>query len=231
MGERPADLRSGAESTIDAPLRALVFDFDGVILESNECKTDAFRDVFSRFPEHTETMMAFHRQWQWKSRYFKIDHLVENLLGRRGDTVLREELASEFSRRALEHLAEVPFVPGAKELLEEFAPRVPLYVASVTPQADLDATVTVRGLRGFFRDVYGCPPWTKTGAVADVIRREGCAPSAVALVGDAPGDLRSAEENGAEFVGRQSAIAFDPKPARMYPDLFAIADALRPRLQ
>jgi beta-phosphoglucomutase-like phosphatase (HAD superfamily) len=39
----------------------VILDFDGVVLESNAVKTEAFRDVFARFPEHAEAMMDFHR--------------------------------------------------------------------------------------------------------------------------------------------------------------------------
>ena len=38
-------------------IEALILDFDGVVIESNEVKTNAFHNVFSRFPEFTDTMM------------------------------------------------------------------------------------------------------------------------------------------------------------------------------
>lgn len=219
-----------AAETNGTLLRALVLDFDGVILESNEVKTEAFRDIFARYPEHSEAMMEFHHANAWASRYLKIDYLLRERLGSPDDTVLREELAGEFSRRTLAHLESVPFVGGAEEFLAEFSSRIPLYLASVTPQEDLDTTIRQRGLGGFFRGVYGCPPWTKADAIRDVIRREGGGTNGIALIGDAPGDLQAARETGVEFVARQSGILFEPPLDRVYDDLSAIGESLRPRL-
>jgi phosphoglycolate phosphatase-like HAD superfamily hydrolase len=213
-----------------APLRALVLDFDGVILESNEVKTEVFREIFARFPEHAEAMMEFHRANAWKSRYVKFDHLVQERLGLPADDPLRDRLAADFSRLTHERLLTTPFVGGAEAFLAEFAPRVPLYVASVTPQEDIDRTVDERGLRPFLRDVYGCPPWTKAGAIRDVLAREGLPGDQVALIGDASGDRAAAAEAGVEFIWRESAIRFDDPPAVGHSDMIGVAGYVRGRL-
>jgi beta-phosphoglucomutase-like phosphatase (HAD superfamily) len=41
-------------------LRAIVFDFDGVILESADIKTNAFRALFASYPEHVDQIVDFH---------------------------------------------------------------------------------------------------------------------------------------------------------------------------
>lgn len=214
----------------EGPLRVLVVDFDGVILESNDVKTEAFRDVFGRFPEHREAMMAYHLANLSVSRFVKFDYLLERL-GHPGDSVLRAELAADFSRCVLERMASVPFVAGAEAFLREVTPRLPVYLASVTPANDLDAILGQRGLRAWFRDVYGCPPWTKAGAVRDVLRREACAPRDALLLGDSAADQRAAAETGVVFVARDSGIPFDdPVPQKLFPDLASVAAHLRDRL-
>jgi len=211
-------------------LRVLVLDFDGVVLESNAVKTDAFCDVFARFPEHCEQMMAYHRAHVSVSRFAKFDHLLQRL-GRSGDAALRAELAAEFSRRTLERMATVSFVPGAEAFLREIAPCLPVYLASVTPAEDLDVILDQRGLRGWFRGVYGCPPWTKPDAVRDVLRREACSPQDAVLLGDSAGDQRAAAETGVEFIARDSGLPFDaPAPSVCFSDLNAVAAHLRDRL-
>lgn len=211
-------------------LRVLVVDFDGVILESNDVKTEAFRDVFERFPEHREAMMAFHFANLSVSRFAKFDALLERL-GRRDDAVLRAELAADYSRRVLERMASVPLVAGAEAFLREITPRLPVYLASVTPADNLDAILARRGLRAWFRDVYGCPPWTKPGAVRDVLRREACVAHDALLLGDSAADQRAAAEAGVEFIARDSGLPFDdPAPPLVFPDLVAVATHLRDRL-
>jgi phosphoglycolate phosphatase-like HAD superfamily hydrolase len=211
-------------------LRAIILDFDGVIVESNAVKTAAFADVFTRFPEHFDRMMAFHHANVSLSRFAKFDYLLRECLGRPEDVRLRDELAADFSRSTTSRVVACPAVAGADAFLQEFAPKVALYLASVTPQADLDEIVSRRRLRPFFREVYGCPPWTKEGAIRDVLRREDIAPALAVLVGDSEGDRRAADSTGVHFVARDSGLPFDAPPASIHADLRAIADYLRPRL-
>jgi phosphoglycolate phosphatase-like HAD superfamily hydrolase len=185
-------------------LRAVVLDFDGVIVESNEVKTDAFREIFARFPEHTAAMMDFHGANVALSRYAKFDHLLERL-GRSGDAKLREELAAEFSRQTIER------------------------IASVTLVEDLDVILERRGMCEWFRGVYGCPPWTKSEAIRDVLRREACAPDEALLVGDSEGDRRAAAEAGVDFVARNSGLAFAEPPRVVVRDLTGLAAHLAHR--
>lgn len=211
-----------------ARLRAVIFDFDGVILDSNALKTAAFREVFARYPEHADAMMAYHEAHVAQSRYDKFGYLVEQLLDRPGDGALVEALAGDFAALLRDRMDVCPFVPGAPELLEQLR-GVPLYLASMTPQDELQRLLDVRGLRHYCARVFGCPPWSKPDAVGAIVATLGGA-EGVVLVGDAAGDQRAAAAHGVEFVARDSGLAFDP-PVRGLPDLRDIALLLTARLQ
>jgi phosphoglycolate phosphatase len=216
---------------IEASIRVVILDFDGVVIESNQVKTLAFADVFARFPEHAEAMMAFHHANVSASRFVKIDHLVTNLLGRPGDTALRDSLANEFSRRSRELIATVPYVDGAEALLETVSSRVPLYLASVTPAEDLGAILAERNLTHFFHGVYGCPPWNKPAAIRDVLAHQGVRPDEAVLVGDSGGDQRAAAQTGVHFIARQSGLPFEWVPTVSFSDLTGVVDFLHPKLR
>ena len=70
---------------------AVLFDFDGVILESAEIKTRAFADLYADHPELVERIVAHHLEHVGLSRYAKFEWISRNLLGR--------ELSAEESRR------------------------------------------------------------------------------------------------------------------------------------
>ena len=210
-------------------LRVVILDFDGVVLESNAVKTEAFRDVFARFPTHTQAMMDFHHAHVSLSRFAKFDHLLE-LIGRAGDGALRADLAADFSRRTLDRIMAVPFVPGAEAFLRDATPRLPVYLASVTPADDLACILDRRGLTKWFRDVYACPPWSKPDAIRDVLRREGAAPSEAILVGDSAGDQRAALMARVPFLARDSGLEFDLPAPLTFPDMSGIADFIKARL-
>ncbi len=206
-----------------------MFDFDGVIVESNHIKTDAFAQVFAQFPEHAGTMMAFHHAHVSASRFEKFDYLLR-LLGRPGDQLLRERIAAEFSAVVKTRMAVVPFVKGAVALLEELKDRVPVYLASVTPDDELSATLARRGLGRFFRGAYGCPPWTKAGAIRDILASVRCLPEDAVLIGDSAGDLRAAADVGVAFIARDSGLSFGAYQGVRYPDLDAVGEVLSPRI-
>jgi phosphoglycolate phosphatase-like HAD superfamily hydrolase len=209
-------------------LRALIFDFDGVILDSNALKTAAFREVFARYPQHADAMMAYHEANVSQSRYEKFTYLVEQLLGRSGDRQLVNRLADDFADLLRNRMDVCPVVPGARELLDAASARVPLYLASVTPEEELLRLLDAHRLRHYFRRVYGCPPWTKPDAVGAIVSEVGGADD-VALIGDSSGDQRAAAVHGVEFIPRDSGLCFDP-PVAAHADVAVIASALLPRL-
>lgn len=210
-------------------LRVVILDFDGVVLESNSAKTQAFVDVFARFPEHSSAMMVFHEANVSASRFVKFAHLLERL-GRAGDERLGADLAAEFSRRTLERMSAIPFVVGAELFLSEITPRVPVYLASVTPAEDLASILDRRGLHQWFRGVYGCPPWAKADAVCDILKREECLPEHAVLVGDSAGDQRAAAATGVHFVARDSGLPFDAPLPELFSDMTAVRNHLIDRL-
>lgn len=206
------------------PIHTLILDFDGVIVESNDLKTRAFEKVFARFPEHAGAMMAYHEAHVSASRFDKFRYLVTELLGRADDDALMGELAEAFSAETRRQVAECPMVPGAAEFLASVTTRVPVYLASVTPQADLEAILELRGLTHHFTRVYGCPPWTKASAIEDI------AGEGVLFIGDSAGDQRAALATGVEFLARDSGLPFDdPQPASE-PDLHAVLARIQSRL-
>jgi len=199
-------------------LRVLILDFDGVVVESNDVKTQAFQAVFARFPEQAEAMMAFHNDHVSLSRFAKFEHLLA-LLGRADDSALMADLAADFSQRVLSGMKAVPFVAGAETFLRTMAPCLPVYLASVTPAEELGVILAQFGLTHWFRHVYGCPPWTKAAAVRDVLEREGVKPAEALLIGDSTGDQRTAQLTGIGFLARDSGLSFDVPLPLSFADL------------
>ena len=211
------------------PLRAIILDFDGVILESNELKTMAFERVFARFSEYAADMMAYHHAHVSESRFAKFTHLVTDRLGRPPDDPLVAELAGAFSAEMLRLIGACPMVPGAAEFLSAVGARVPLYLASVTPQEELEVILDRRGLSASFARVYGCPPWPKAQAIREILASVGTV-GGVLFVGDSAGDQRAAHETGVEFIARDSGLPFAAPPPRAFADMHGVLAAIAGRL-
>ena len=141
-----------------ADLKLLILDFDGVVVMSNDIKDEAFRQIFSRwFPDRLGDLMHYHLSHNAIPRRAKFDHVVKVILcDSRGDSLV-EELTREFERLTRQAVIDCPYGEGALEFLRVWSQRIPLYLASATPQLDLDLVVDGRKLRPFFKGVFGAP--------------------------------------------------------------------------
>jgi phosphoglycolate phosphatase-like HAD superfamily hydrolase len=209
-------------SYIPGALSVIIFDFDGVIVESNGIKDEIFQNIFQRYPEVYEQAYNYHTSNVFESRVKKF-HFLAKLLGEEHNDVFINKMLLEFSHLTLEKMKSVSFVNGAKEFLQNFSPRLPLYLASVTPIEDLEIIVSNLDIRQYFKGIYGCPPWKKSDAVLDILRIEGTDAQNVILIGDSAGDQSAATIAGVRFIGRNSGLHFnDPQPV-IFNDLAEIA--------
>jgi phosphoglycolate phosphatase-like HAD superfamily hydrolase len=208
-------------------VRAIVFDFDGVILESADIKTDAFIELFSNLePALVAQVREHHLANMGISRFVKFDWIYENLLRRPLPEPERIDLGDRFSAIALRKVLACEFVPGAEDALAALAPRYPLFVASGTPQGELDRVVDARELRGFFREVWGSPR-EKANILADIAARHELERQEILFIGDGSSDARAAAAAGTQFLARNTppmASHWARSGARQVDDLRGLAE-------
>lgn len=61
-------------------LENIIWDFDGVIVESNHIREKGFRKVLESFPENqVEELLVFHNNNGGLSRYVKFRYFFENI--------------------------------------------------------------------------------------------------------------------------------------------------------
>jgi len=182
---------------------AVVFDFDGVILESGDIKTVAFVELFADRPEHGDAIRAHHLENVGISRYKKFKWIYANLFQEPLSDAKSAALGEQFSELVLDKVLESPFVPGALEALEGLHGKLPLYVASGTPETELHHIVAHRNLDRFFEQVHGSPT-KKADVLQWVADRHGLASTGVLMVGDGESDHRAALAAKTSFYARRT---------------------------
>lgn len=183
------------------PTKLMVFDFDGVILESAGIKTDAFLELFADYPQHQTRVRDYHLEHQGVSRYQKFEWIYANLLKEPLSEQRSKALGERFSELVLAKVMAAPFVPGALELLDVLHGRTLLAVASGTPEVELRGIVEQRGIAHYFSDVCGAPR-TKTEILRSLMFRHRCDPQQTMMIGDASTDYEAASEVGCAFYAR-----------------------------
>lgn len=176
-----------------------VFDCDGVILESNRIKTDAFREIALPFGEGVaEEFVSYHQRHGGVSRFEKIKFLFNNLIGDTYDQESIDEAVARFGAIVRRRLLEAPLTRGIVELLEYIPRDVRRIVVSGGMQEELREVFRARALDGYFDAIYGSPATKR-----EILERERAAdlldfPGI--MVGDSRLDYEVALEFGLDFI-------------------------------
>lgn len=182
-------------------IRAIIFDFDGIILETMDIKTNAFRELFKEYPEKLDGILMFHLDNGGMSRFDKFRHIYKNILHK--ELTEREfgRLCSSFNKIIFEEVLRASFVKDIKEFLQHYLHILPMFVVSATPQNELRQIVDAKGLEGYFKGVYGSPQ-TKPDLIGAILKGNSYKPEEALFIGDSRNDYMAASEKGVLFAFR-----------------------------
>lgn len=205
--------------------KVILFDFDGVLVESVGIKDRAFKTLYEEYPEHLDKIMDYHLSNNATIRFEKFRYITENILGERYSEKTKESLSQKFSSLVLQSIIDCPYVPGAIEILDLYQDSLPLYVVSVSPADELDKILKAKKLNPYFKKIYAVP-WIKKDAIQDIMEREHVAPEDVVFIGDSYEDFEAAQSAGVFFIGRDSGKPFHGARTPIFKDLFEVANFL-----
>lgn len=182
----------------------IFFDFDGVLAESVNIKTEAFYKLYEQFGKAVaKNVVAHHLANGGVSRFEKIKHYHNEFLGIELSEPEIDKWANEFSSLVLNGVINAKEVPGAKYFLNKYIDRFDYWVISGTPTNELRTIVEKRGMSAFFKGVYGSPE--KKGYWVDhIIEQHKLNVFECVFIGDATADFEAAHENDIDFILRKT---------------------------
>ncbi|GAB6094254.1 HAD hydrolase-like protein [Desulfatiferula olefinivorans] len=182
--------------------QAFFFDFDGVVLDSVNIKTEAFAQMFRPYgPDVERAVVQYHLDNGGVSRFRKFEYYYRQLLHEDISPDRLDELGAEFSRIALNNVLKAPFIDGAIETLSEIRRQgLPAFVVSGTPEDEVRHIVRERNLEDYFIEVHGSPR-KKHEIVQDIAVRFGFDLKRCLFVGDALTDYEASRICGTDFLG------------------------------
>ena len=134
-------------------LRAVVFDFDGVIVDSEPLHFRSLRDAL--LGEGVEIT----REEYWDHLLAYDDRssirLAFERRGERPDPQRLERVQRAKVERFAELIPEVPVFPGAREVVGALGCELPLAIASGARREEIEAILEGIGLRDAFREIVG----------------------------------------------------------------------------
>jgi HAD superfamily hydrolase (TIGR01509 family) len=212
-----------ASAILGAVIQAVVFDLDGVLIDSERLWDQARREVTAQHggrwrPDATAAMQGM-SSTEW-SRYLR-DSLGVQLSPERISDLVVANLLGQYERG-------LPLLPGAIEAVQRVGRRWPLGLASSANRPVIDQVLALAGLKDAFAATVSSEEVPRGKPAPDVYleaaRRLGQPPQACAAIEDSANGIRSA------LAATMHVIAI---PNREYPPpapVLAAAEAVAPSL-
>jgi len=139
--------------------KLFVFDFDGVIADSNNIKTEAFKEMFKAHGENvTKKVIDHHRNNASIDRFQKFKFYYNNYLDQEISDEEASVLGKKFSNIILNKIINCPEIEGSTIFLEKLHNLGKLSaINSATPQEEINLIIKERNLSKFFGKVNGSP--------------------------------------------------------------------------
>jgi HAD superfamily hydrolase (TIGR01509 family) len=200
-------------------IEAVVFDLDGVILESeelwDETRESLARERGGRWSDRAQADMMGMSSKEWSCYMHDVVGVADP-----PDEINREVV----QRMLVRYEDELPLIPGAVDAVRRLAARWPLAVASSSNREIIDGALDAAGLRPLFRVTVSSEEVAHGKPAPDVYleaaRRLGVDPTRCAAIEDSASGIRSAHAAGLRV------IAIPNRRYRPDDDAFEIADAV-----
>lgn len=176
----------------------LVFDCDGVVLDSNRVKTEAFYQAALPYgTAAAEALVAHHVANGGISRYAKFAHFLEHIVpGAQGSDL--EALLAAYADAVRSGLMACDMAEGLYDLRAAH-PDQSWLIVSGGDQAELREIFAARGLDGLFNGgIFGSPDRKEVILARELA--DGTITSPALFLGDSTYDHRAATSVGLDFV-------------------------------
>lgn len=183
-------------------IKNILWDFDGVILDSMSVRDWGFREIFKKYDKaDIEQLIVFHRKNGGLSRYVKIRFFYENILKREITEKQVNEYASEFSKLMKTRLTDKSnLITDALQFIEENRVKYKFHIVSGSDHIELNYLCKALEINHFFLTIDGSPT-PKNVLVKNLLNQKEYREDDTCLIGDSLNDLEAADANKILFFG------------------------------
>lgn len=203
-------------------MKNILWDFDGVILDSMEVRDFGFKEIFKNFDQdHVNQLISYHRRNGGLSRYVKIRYFFEVILKSNISEQEVNTYATRFSdlmRKALTNPKNL--IDNSLRFIKDNHSKYNFHIVSGSDQEELRFLCQELKLSPYFISIHGSPT-TKSTLVAQLLETYGYLNNETCLIGDSINDFEAAVNNDIAFYGYNNTKI---KDKGVYIDTFTNLD-------
>lgn len=199
-------------------IKNIIWDFDGVIVESNHIREEGFRQVLSDFPKsEIDVLLDFHNKNGGLSRYVKFRYFFEIVRSEQVSNEKVQDYANRFSAimRELMTSPEI-LIEETNNFIKKMYNNYNFHIASGSDQNELRYLCKELKIAKYFKSIKGSPT-PKNEIVKNLLREWKYEKNKTILIGDAINDFEAASSNGIYFMAyngsdelqRKSTLGFN----------------------
>jgi len=180
--------------------KAVVFDCDGVLLQSNKLKSDAFAETLSgENPKIIREFIDYHQTNGGISRYVKFQYFYTDIKKQFSYADDLKKVLQRYADICKNGLLTCEMVPGVFPLLKRLkSNNVPCYIVSGGDQSEIRKVFKQRQLDQYFSIILGSPKNKKDNLA--ILKGQGVKLVDSFYFGDAESDMTVSVEEKMKFV-------------------------------
>ncbi len=189
-------------SILSYQLKNILFDFDGVILDSMKIKGDGFVELFKDYGEEFVSMIEkYHYKNGGVSRFEKIRYFYNNILNQEISNEKVLELADKFSEIILEKLYSYEnLIEDTVAFIMKNYEKYDFHIVSGAEHNELNKLCDFFELTKYFKSINGSPT-PKEVLIENIIDKYNYNKAETILIGDSVNDYYAAKINHIKFYG------------------------------
>ncbi|AMQ07882.1 HAD family hydrolase [Sporosarcina psychrophila] len=177
----------------------VIFDCDGVLIDVNLLKCEAFGETVDNYPpDIVGNFVDYCKKTFGVSRYVKFKEFFSDFSKEPFQEEKYNYLLSKYASICKEFYSSAEITPGCEELLLRLSNlKKKLYVASGSDEDELNEVLIGRDLSKYFTAIYGSPK-TKSECTSIILNHN--PNKKVVFIGDALSDMKTAKEHNIDFI-------------------------------
>ena len=190
-------------------IKNIFFDFDGVILDSVDCKTQAFEAMYVKYgQEIANQVKRYHLENGGVSRFEKFRYWHKEHLGEEITQDQLRSLSEEFSKRVVDQVVKSDEIKGSMDFIKNNHQEYRFWIITGTPTIEMKQIATQIGITPYFLGIHGSPE-KKKHWVDHLLKTHQLHPNETLFLGDATTDFEAAQWGKLHFALREASYNID----------------------